>query len=86
MKDDIFNFPCDYPVKIFGKKCVEFETIVCDIISKHCGKIHPNQIKKRDSKKGNYQAITVNILATSRAQLDNMNKELQEHPHIEYLL
>lgn len=85
-KDEIFNFPCNYPIKVFGKKCLDFETVVCDIVSKHCGKIDPKQITIRESSKGKFSAITINILATSRVQIDAINLELQTHKMVDYLL
>lgn len=84
--EEIFNFPCDYPVKIFGKKCVELEKITCEIINKHCGEIHPHNISQKESSKGGYISITIRIIATSRNQLDAMNSELQNHSLIAYVL
>ena len=42
--DDIFNFPCDYPIKIFGLSQPEFKKTVYKIIESHIGKLHTNQI------------------------------------------
>ena len=42
--EDIFNFPCDYPIKIFGLSQPEFKKTVCNIIESHIGKLHTNQI------------------------------------------
>jgi putative lipoic acid-binding regulatory protein len=84
--EEIFNFPCDYPVKIFGKNSPEFEKIVLAIISKHSGEIHPQSITKKESSKGGYVCITVRIVATSRAQIDTINSELQNHPLVAYIL
>jgi putative lipoic acid-binding regulatory protein len=84
--EEIFNFPCDYPVKVFGKKCQELEKEALQIISKHSGDIHPKSVIKKESSKGSYLSITVRIVATSREQLDKINSELQAHHLVAYIL
>jgi len=42
-KEDIFNFPCDYPIKVFGLNHPDFEKTVCNIVETHTGKLHGNQ-------------------------------------------
>lgn len=86
ISEDIFNFPCDYPVKVMGKDCHKLHTEMCTIIKRHAGEIHPSKITSRKSTKGNYIAYTVRIVATSVAQLNSINKELQEHPLVSYIL
>jgi putative lipoic acid-binding regulatory protein len=84
--EEIFNFPCDYPIKIFGKKHPEFKHIVCSIVERHAGQLHDKQVSEKVSSKGSYVSLTVRIIATSRAQLDAMNEELQKCPQVTYLL
>jgi len=86
MNDDVFNFPCDYPIKIFGKDQPDFVSTVCNIIELHVGKLHKNQITSKVSSKGSYISLTVRIIATSRSQLDAINKSLQNCPMVTYLL
>jgi hypothetical protein len=82
----IFNFPCYYSIKIFGKDCKELNTAIYDIIEPYAGKLNLNQISTRTSTKGNYISYTVKIMATSRSQIDTINKELQKNPLIAYVL
>ncbi|MBA5249951.1 MAG: DUF493 domain-containing protein [Gammaproteobacteria bacterium] len=84
--EEIFNFPCDYPIKVMGKDCQQLHTQMCAIIERHAGEIHPRQISSRKSTKGNYIAYTVRITATSVVQLNAINKALQDHPLIAYIL
>ncbi len=84
--EEIFNFPCDYPVKVFGKDCEAFRPAVCDIIERHSDKLHVNQITEKRSSKGSYVSLTVRIIASSRAQLDAINQELQDCPLVAYVL
>ncbi|HIC39926.1 Proposed lipoate regulatory protein YbeD [hydrothermal vent metagenome] len=84
--EELFNFPCDYPVKVMGKDCDELSVTMCSIIERHAGKLHPNQISSKKSSKGSYISYTVRIVATSRAQLDSINQELQDNPLVAYIL
>lgn len=83
---EIFNFPCDYPIKVFGKDCADFHTKTCSIIERHTDKLQPNQITAKHSSKGNYVSLTVRIIATSTEQLDAINKELQACSLVAYVL
>ena len=85
-KKDIFNFPCDYPIKVFGINQPDFEKTVCKIVEAQTGKLHANQITNKHSSKGKYISITVRIIATSRKQLDTINQDLQSCPLVSYLL
>ncbi len=84
--EEIFNFPCDYPLKIFGKDHEQLNITVCSIIEKHTDKLHPNQIKTKHSSKGKYVSMTIRIIASSRPQLDLIYKDLQDCPLVAYVL
>ena len=85
-KEDIFNFPCEYPIKIFGANQPDFKKTVCNIVEIHTGKLHTNKTTIKYSSKGKYISITVRIIATSRQQLNAINKDLQSCPLVSYLL
>ena len=84
--DDIFKFPCEYPIKVFGLKQPNLEESICSIIENYVGKLHKNQISMKSSSKGKYVSITIRIIATSRQQLDSINADLQKSPLVSYLL
>ena len=86
IKEDIFNFPCEYPIKVFGENQSDFEKTVCNIVEAHTGKLHANQTTIKLSSKGKYISLTVRIIATSRQQLNAINKDLQSCPLVSYLL
>ena len=85
-KEDIFNFPCDYPIKVFGLNQPDFEKTVCNIVEAHTGKLHENQSSIKYSSKSKYISLTIRIIATSRQQLDAINQDLQSCPLVSYLL
>jgi putative lipoic acid-binding regulatory protein len=85
-KEDIFNFPCEYPIKVFGENQPEFQKTVCNIVEVHTGKLHKNQTTIKHSSKGKYISLTIRIIATSRQQLDVINQDLQSCSLVSYLL
>ena len=74
--DELFNFPCDFPIKIMGRCDCELETLVVEIINKHISEEAVNNVTARPSGKGNFISVTVVITASSREQLDNIYLEL----------
>ena len=84
--DDIFKFPCEYPIKVFGLNQPKIEKTVCSIVENYVGKLHKNQVTIKNSSKGKYVSITIRIIATSRQQLDSINADLQKSPLVSYLL
>ena len=74
--DELFDFPCNFPIKIMGRCDCELETLVVDIVNKHIEEDAGNNITARPSGKGNFISVTVIIKANSREQLDNIYLEL----------
>lgn len=74
--DELFNFPCDFPIKIMGRCDCELESLVVEIINKHVTDLGENAVKTRPSGKGNFISVTVTVTAHSREQLDNIYLEL----------
>lgn len=84
--EELWNFPCDYSVKVFGKTCDELHLTVRSIVERHTDEIHPDNISSKQSSKGNYISITLKITATSRIQLDCINQDLQDCHLVAYIL
>jgi len=76
MSDTLFNFPCQFPLKVMGRKTDDFRSLVIGIVQKHAGTIEPAQIEERPSKDGNYLSLTCTFEAQSREQLDALYREL----------
>ena len=75
-KDTLFEFPCDYPLKVMGKRTDDFRSLVLGIVQKHAGSIAPANIVERPSKDGNYLSLTITLHAQSKAQLDALYRDL----------
>ena len=72
----LFKFPCDFPLKVMGRRSDDFRSIVLGIVQKHAGDIEPGQIEERPSRDGNYLSLTCTFAAQSREQLDALYQEL----------
>ena len=76
MSDTLFQFPCDFPLKVMGRRTDDFRSLVLGIVQKHAGAIDPAKIEERPSKDGNYLSLTCTFKARSREQLDALYREL----------
>ena len=74
--DELFNFPCDFPIKIMGRCDCDLEILVVEVINRHVSDLSENAVTTRPSGKGNFISVTVTVNATSREQLDNIYREL----------
>lgn len=76
MNDTLMQFPCEFPLKVMGRRSDDFRSIVIGIVQKHAGPIDSGQIEERPSKDGNYLSVTCTFRAQSREQLDGLYREL----------
>ncbi len=76
MSDTLFQFPCEFPLKVMGRRSDDFRSIVLGIVQKHAGPVAPACIEERPSKAGGYLSLTCTFTAHSRAQLDALYQEL----------
>jgi hypothetical protein len=74
--DSLFEFPCDFPVKIMGRATNEFRSLALGIVTRHFGAQAPEHIEERPSSNGKYLSITCTVRAESKAQLDALYREL----------
>lgn len=74
-----FEFPCDFTIKAMGLAEPGFDTIVVQIIRRHCPDIREGAISSRPSRTGKYISVSVVIEASSREQLDAIYDDLTDH-------
>jgi len=72
------EFPCDYPIKVMGRQCEEFEAVVLEIIERHAPGIDRQRIKVKSSSKGTFTSMTVFITATGKPQLEALHGDLMD--------
>lgn len=79
-------FPCDFPIKVMGRKQPGFAQAVIDVVLKHAPDFDAATVEMRPSRQGRYLSVTCVIRATSREQLDSLYQELCDHPSVVMVL
>jgi hypothetical protein len=82
----LLAFPCDFPIKIMGRKQQGFAQEVMDVVLRHAPDFDPQTMQMRPSRQGRYLSVTCVVRATSREQLDELYKELCDHPGVVMVL
>jgi putative lipoic acid-binding regulatory protein len=82
----VWNFPCDFPLKVFGRNSAEFETVVIEIVRRHAPDLDDAAVSSRTSRGDAYRSITATFTAHSREQLDALYLELSQHEQVLMLL
>jgi putative lipoic acid-binding regulatory protein len=79
--DKIMQYPCEIAVKAMGRTDIDgdFTAIVVEIVRRHAPDIGEGAVSSRPSRKGNYIAVTVRVMADSREQMDCIYRDLVEH-------
>lgn len=80
--DALLEFPCDFPIKVFGQPEEDFVGFVVELVARHAGPIAPESIATRSSRGGKYLAVTITVRADSREQMDRVYQELCAHRRI----
>ena len=89
----LIEYPCEFPIKIIGrvastdsatpaeleKARQEFTKAILAIVKFHAPDFDDANLEARISKKNTYLSLTCTIVATSRAQLDSLYRELCGH-------
>jgi uncharacterized protein len=76
--DELFQFPCEFPIKVMGRDSESFRTLTLAIVERHAGSLAPESISERASSKGRFLSLTYTIRAESRAQLDRIYQDLTD--------
>jgi putative lipoic acid-binding regulatory protein len=79
-------FPCDFPIKVMGRKQPRFANAVTEIVRKHAPDFDAATVELRPSRQGKYLSVTCVVRATSREQLDALYRELCDHPAVVMVL
>ncbi len=80
--DSPLQFPCEYPIKAMGRATSELELTVWQIVRAHAPNTSEGGVRVSPSRNGRFLSVTVTIVATGRAQLDAIYRDLQAHDDI----
>jgi putative lipoic acid-binding regulatory protein len=80
--ESLLSFPCEFPIKVMGRREDGFAQTVADIVQRHAADFNAETMEMRSSKNARYLSLTVTIEAQSREQLDALYSELSKHPMV----
>ena len=86
LEPSLIEYPCDFPIKIMGRSHAGFAQAVMEIVLRHAPDFDPASLEMKPSKKGKYLSLTCVIQARSREQLDDLYRELCDHPMVVMVL
>lgn len=82
----LIEYPTDFPIKVMGRMQPGFAQAVLAIVQRHAPDFDGAAMELRASSKGKYLSVTCVVRATSREQLDNLYRELCDHPQVVMVL
>jgi putative lipoic acid-binding regulatory protein len=85
-KEPQLEFPVVFPLRIIGEEDVDFEPFVLEIVRRHVPDLLEENIISRLSSEKKYRSISIEFLAQTRAQVDALCAELNQHKRIKMLL
>jgi hypothetical protein len=80
------QFPTVFPIKVMGLTRDGFAQAIVTVVRRHAPEFDPATVEMRASSRGKYLSLTCTITATSRAQLDDLYRELTAHPMVVMVL
>lgn len=86
VNESLFEFPCDFPIKVMGKSHPDFTDTIVTVVKQFDPSFDVTRIEIRPSSGGNYTGLTVTIRAQSREQLDDIYRALTGHPMVKVVL
>lgn len=85
-EESLLRFPCDFPIKVMGRRQEGFAQAVLEVVLRHAPDFDAAAMEMRPSAKGNYISLTCTVHAVSREQLDALYRELSGHPRVKVVL
>ena len=82
----VLAFPCEFPIKVMGKTQAGYAQAVTEVVRRHAPDFDPATLEMRSSREGKYLSLTCTIRAVSRRQLDDLYRELCDHPMVTMVL
>ena len=80
------EFPCEIPIKVFGRNEDLFRGVVLEIVRRHFSTLDAESVLERPSRADNYLSMTLMVHARTRAQIDACYRELTAHEQIMMVL
>ena len=82
----LLEFPCEFPIKIMGLTRDDFAQTILEIVHRHAPDFDGATMEMRSSSGAKYLSLTCTINAKSKAQLDDLYRELSKHEMVKIVL
>lgn len=79
-EDSALSFPCDLPIKVFGRNDDDFRAAALEIVRAHYGEAH--RVSEQPSRRGSYVSLTITVRAASQAEIDAVYHALVANEHV----
>ena len=79
---ELMTFPCEVDIKVFVRAAKKLEQQVHALLLVHLEPAQVISVNRRESRNGNYHALSCRVSAESREQLDDVYRTLTGHPDI----
>lgn len=77
-----FEFPCDVPVKVFGRNTDAFRQAVRQIVRTYFPEFGETGLVERLSRRNRYLSMTLTVWVENRSQIDALYTELSAHKEV----
>lgn len=84
--DSLIEYPCLFPIKVMGANIEGFTAAMIGVACSFDPTFDSASVELRESKGGRFLGVTLNVRATSRAQLDDIYRTLTSHPMVKIVL
>lgn len=84
--ETLLTFPCRFAIKAMGPAKRGLEAVVVEIVSRHAAGVDETALSVRESRGGNWIAVTLTFEAHSKPQLDAIYRELSAHELVAWAL
>lgn len=82
----LWEFPCQYPIKIMGLANEPMTQIVTDIVCRHVAEFDSATLELRASSGGKYVSITASLYIERKEQINGLYADLAACPQIKFVL
>lgn len=85
-KDTLIEFPSAFPIKVMGVQVPGLLPAVLEMARAADPGFDAATVELRPSSGGKYLGVTITVIATSQAQLDDLYRALSSHPLVKVVL
>ena len=79
LDENIWEFPCEFPLKVMGPSHAPLEEVILRIVQTYVDGFNSSHISTKPSKTGKYKSLTAIIQFCDKTQVIGVYTELAKH-------